>query len=154
MTFLSFVILHPKAIIVKSSVFTSVGPLCFHHLTDSEVQGSHTHQEASQNLKKMRKCVNRGILYVRPFFLSLLSLASFLILLAKSRQQNLPKNTCPVPSFHNCLWKIFLIGMTEKLLCINNGLFTLPDPDSDPHSDSDYCTMQNFTLVQIWTLIP
>ena len=52
------------------------------------------------------------------FFLSLLSLASFLILLAKSRQQNLPKNTCPVRSFHNCLWKIFLIGMTEKLLYI------------------------------------
>ena len=68
MTFLSFVILHPKAIIVKSSVFTSVGPLCFHHLTDSQVQGSHTHQEASQNLKKMYKCVNRGILYVQPFF--------------------------------------------------------------------------------------
>ena len=23
-----------------------------------------------------------------------------------------------------------------------NGRFTLPDPDSDPHADSDSCTMQ------------
>ena len=27
-----------------------------------------------------------------------------------------------------------------------NGLFTLPDPDSDPYSDSDSCTMQKFHI--------
>ena len=26
------------------------------------------------------------------------------------------------------------------------GLFTLPDPDSDPYSDSDSCTMQKFHI--------
>ena len=29
---------------------------------------------------------------------------------------------------------------------INNGLFTLPDPDSDPYWDSDSCTMQKFHI--------
>ena len=27
-----------------------------------------------------------------------------------------------------------------------NGLFTLPDPDLDPYSDTDYCTMQKFPI--------
>ena len=26
------------------------------------------------------------------------------------------------------------------------GLFTLPDPDADPYSDSDSCTMQKFHI--------
>ena len=28
----------------------------------------------------------------------------------------------------------------------SNGLFTLPDPDLDPYSDSDSCTMQRFHI--------
>ena len=26
------------------------------------------------------------------------------------------------------------------------GLFTLPDPDSDPYLDTDYCTMHKFPI--------
>ena len=29
---------------------------------------------------------------------------------------------------------------------IPNGLFILPDPDSDPYSDLDSCTMQKFHI--------
>ena len=29
---------------------------------------------------------------------------------------------------------------------LSYGLFTLPDPDSDPFSDSDSCTMQKFHI--------
>ena len=33
-----------------------------------------------------------------------------------------------------------------SLLLLPNGLFTLPDPDSDPYSDSDSCNMQKFHI--------
>ena len=34
------------------------------------------------------------------------------------------------------------------------GLFPLPESDSDSDSDTDSCTMQEFPLVQVRTLIP
>ena len=39
-------------------------------------------------------------------------------------------------------------------LSTSNGLFPPPDSDSDLHSETDFCTMQVFPLVQIQTLIP
>ena len=31
-------------------------------------------------------------------------------------------------------------------ILLSNGLFTLPDPDSDPYPDSDSCTIQKFHI--------
>ena len=40
----------------------------------------------------------------------------------------------------------FLGQVIVQLYCIPYSLFTLPDPDSDPYSDSDSCTMQKFHI--------
>ena len=40
---------------------------------------------------------------------------------------------------------VFFKGSTKRDIQ-SIGLFTLPDPDADPYSDSDSCTMQKFQI--------
>ena len=39
-----------------------------------------------------------------------------------------------------------LVSLENRLKTLPNGLFTLPDLDSDPCTDPDTCTMQKFHI--------
>ena len=53
------------------------------------------------------------------------------------------------------LRQLLTLGVTDPYvnLLVYYGLFPLPDSNSDSDLDTDSCTMQDFPLVQIWTLI-
>ena len=42
------------------------------------------------------------------------------------------------------LWDFF--QLRENIVILSNGLFTLPDSDSESDWNSDYCTMQKFPI--------